>query len=82
MVSISSKMRRTTAASASLMTSRRLSTSVTQGRDAAHPHPLALGGGDLVADALAGDLALKLGEGQQHVQHQSAHRGGGVELLR
>ena len=43
---------------------------VTQGRDAAHPHPFALGGGNLVADALAGNLALKLGEGQQDVEHQ------------
>jgi hypothetical protein len=29
---------------------------------AAHPHALLLGRGDLVADALAGDLALELGE--------------------
>ena len=70
MVSISSKMRRTTAASASLMTNRRLSRRRSPWTDAAHPHPLALGGGDLVADALAGDLALKLGEGQQDVEHQ------------
>jgi hypothetical protein len=42
-------------------------------RHAPHPHPLALAGGDLVADALAGDLALELGEGQQHVEHQSSH---------
>ncbi len=39
------------------------------------------GGGDLVADALAGDLALELGEGQQDVEGQPAHRGGGIELL-
>src|SRR5438128_122977 len=31
-------------------------------RDPAHPHPLAFRGGDLVADALSGDLALKLRE--------------------
>ena len=54
---------------------------VAQRRDAAHPHPFALGGGDLVADALTGDLALELREGQQHVEHQPPHRGGGVELL-
>jgi hypothetical protein len=30
---------------------------------------------------LGGDLALELGKRQQHVQGQSAHRGGGVELL-
>ena len=39
------------------------------------------GRGDLVADALAGDLAFELGEGQQDVQRQSTHRGGGVERL-
>jgi hypothetical protein len=54
---------------------------VPQGQRPAHPHPLGLAGGDLVADALAGDLAFKLREGQQHVEHQPAHRGGGVELL-
>ena len=32
-----------------------------------HPDALLLGGGDLVPDALAGDLALELGERQQHV---------------
>ena len=46
-----------------------------------HPHALALAGGDLVADALASDLALELREGQQHVERQPAHAGGGVELL-
>ena len=51
-------------------------------RHATHPHPFALAGGDLVADALAGDLALELGEGQQDVEHQPPHRGGSVELLR
>ena len=54
---------------------------VAERHGAAHPHALALGGGDLVADALAGDLALELGEGEQHVQRQPAHAGGGVELL-
>jgi hypothetical protein len=33
------------------------------------------------ADALGGDLALELGKRQQHIQRQSAHGGGGVELL-
>jgi hypothetical protein len=33
----------------------------------AHPHPLLLRGGDLVADALADDLTLELREGQQNV---------------
>src|SRR5438067_11106089 len=51
-------------------------------RDPAHPHSLAFRGGDLVADALSGDLALELRERQQHVQRQAAHRAGRVELLR
>jgi hypothetical protein len=43
---------------------------------------LLLRGGDLVADALADDLALKLREGQQDVEGQAPHRGRRVELLR
>ena len=35
---------------------------VTQRQVAAHPHALGLGGGDLVADPLAGDLPLELRE--------------------
>jgi len=31
---------------------------------ATHPHALALGGSDLVADAFTCDFSLKLGEGQ------------------
>ena len=54
---------------------------IAERRDSAHPQPLALAGGDLVADALAGHLALELGEGQQDVEHQPPHGGGGVELL-
>ena len=48
---------------------------------AADPQPLALGGRNLVPDPLRGDLALELGERQQHVQSKPSHRGGGVELL-
>ena len=48
---------------------------------ATHPHALRLGGGDLVADPLGGDLAFELREGQEHVQRQPPHRGGGVEGL-
>jgi hypothetical protein len=44
--------------------------------------PFLLRGGDLVADALAGYLALELGEGQQHIEGQPSHRGRRVELLR
>ena len=49
---------------------------------AAHPHALLLRRRDLVADALAGDLALELGEREQHVERQAPHRGRGIELLR
>jgi hypothetical protein len=38
---------------------------------AAHPHALGLRRGDLVANALAGDLALELGKGEQHVERQA-----------
>src|SRR6266851_3310266 len=48
----------------------------------AHPHPLAFRGRDLVADALAGDLAFELGEREQDVEGQASHRSRGVELLR
>src|SRR5271170_468955 len=48
----------------------------------AHPHSLALGGGDLVTDPLAGYLALELREGQQDVKCKASHRGSSVELLR
>ena len=43
--------------------------------------PFFLGGSDLVADAFTGDFPLELGEGQQDVQGQPSHAGGGVELL-
>jgi len=49
---------------------------------AAHPHALLLRRRDLVADALAGDLALELGEGEEHVERQTPHGGRRVELLR
>ena len=42
--------------------------------EAAHPHALLARGGELVADALADDLALELGEGEQDVKRQPAHR--------
>ena len=48
----------------------------------AHPHALALGGGDLVPDPLARYLALELCEGQQDVECKASHRSRGVELLR
>src|SRR5215467_1555465 len=51
-------------------------------RHAAHPHPLLFRRGDLVADALADDLALELREGQQNIEGQASHRGRRIELLR
>ena len=48
----------------------------------AHPHALALGCRNLVADALAGDLALELGKRQQHVEREPPHARGRVERLR
>ncbi len=55
---------------------------VAERRHAAHPHALLLRGRDLVADALAGDLALELGEGKQDIECQATHRMGRIELLR
>src|ERR1700686_3731790 len=54
---------------------------IAQGNHAADPKASLFRCGDLVADALAGDLALELGEGQQHVEGQSPHAGRGVEGL-
>src|SRR5271170_3719811 len=54
---------------------------VSQRARASHPHSLALGAGDLVADALADHLTLELRERQQHVERQPSHRSGGIELL-
>src|ERR1700756_5758210 len=44
------------------------------------PKPLALGSGDLVADAFGGDFPLKLGKRQQDIERQSPHRCRGIEL--
>jgi len=49
---------------------------------AARPLALASGRRDLVARPLADDLAFELGERQQHVEHQAAHAGRAMELLR
>ena len=54
---------------------------IAEGRHAAHPQSFTLAGGNLVADALAGNFALELSKGQQHVEHQPPHRGRGIELL-
>ena len=55
---------------------------VSQRNVAAHPQPLALRRGNLVPDALGGDLALELREGQEHVERQPPHAGAGIERLR
>ena len=54
---------------------------VAERRQSPHPHALLLRGRDLVADALARDLALELGERQQNVQGQPSHRGRRIERL-
>jgi Tetracyclin repressor-like, C-terminal domain len=48
---------------------------------AAHPDASLFRGGDFVADALAGNLALELRKRQQHVEGEPSHAGGGVESL-
>src|SRR5208283_3030187 len=54
---------------------------IAEGHDPAHPQSLLLRRRDLVANALARDLALELGERQQHIEGQAAHAGRGVERL-
>src|SRR5258707_9940014 len=46
-----------------------------------HPHALLARGGDLVADPLANNLPLVLGEGQHDVQMHASHGVGGIERL-
>ena len=53
---------------------------VAERRAAAHPHALHAAGAELVADALGRHLPLELGEGEQHVEGQPAHRGRGVKV--
>src|SRR5947208_2210938 len=52
---------------------------ISERRHAAHPNSFLLRGGNLVANALAGDLTLELSKGQQHVQGQPTHRGRRIE---
>src|SRR5262245_50396104 len=51
-----------------------LADAVAEWRVAAHPHALLFRRGDLVTDPFAGDLALELGKGQQHIEGQPPHR--------
>ena len=39
----------------------------------AHPEPFLLGGCNLVPDPFGGNLALELGEREQHIERQAAH---------
>lgn len=55
---------------------------VAEWRRPSAPLAATLCGGDLVADAFPGDLALVLREGHQDAEHQASRRVGGVELLR
>ncbi len=55
---------------------------VAQDGNPARPFAFPALGGDLVADAFADDLAFELGERQQYIQHQPAHRTGSIQLLR
>ena len=54
---------------------------IAEGEGTSHPEPFALGGRDLVPDALGSDLPLELGKGQEHVQGQTTDRGRRIELL-
>ena len=54
---------------------------VPQRADAVHPQALLLAGGELVADALGGQLALELREREEDVQHHPSHRVRGIDLL-
>jgi len=49
--------------------------------DPTHPQALLLRRRDLVANALACDLAFKLGEGQEDIEGQPAHAGRRIERL-
>ena len=55
---------------------------VSERRPSTHPHALRPRRRELVPDPLGGDLALELGERQQDVERQPAHRRGRVERLR
>ena len=54
---------------------------IAERRNTAHPHALATGGRELVANTLTDDLALELGKRQENVERQPAHRCRRVELL-
>src|SRR5713226_5239201 len=48
---------------------------VAKRQSASDPKALSLGGSNLVADPLGGDLPFKLGKGQEHIEGQPTHRG-------
>src|SRR5436309_5348694 len=76
------KMVRTRSASSSTTTILRSLVAYPSGSYAADPETLALGGRNLVADALGGHLTLELGKRQQDIERQPPHRCRGIELLR
>src|SRR5450432_1086842 len=55
--------------------------SIRQWNRSAHPDAAFLGGRHLVANTLAGDLALELGERKKHVEREASHAGRRVERL-
>src|ERR1700737_2960871 len=46
---------------------------IAEGQGTADPETLPLRGGNLVPDALGGELPFELGKGQEHVQSKPAH---------
>ena len=81
MVRNRSKIMRTVAASLLLDQQLAVLQPIAERDITTHPHALLARRGELVPDALADHLALELGEGQQDVQRQPAHRGRGAEGL-
>lgn len=55
---------------------------VAERNHAAHPHALFFRSSNLVANSLSCELTFKLGEGQKHVERESAHGIRRIELLR
>ena len=54
---------------------------IPEGEGTPHPQSFSLGGSNLVADTLGGNLPLELGKGQEHVQGEPTHGRRCVELL-
>ena len=54
---------------------------IAERNDSSHPHAFAFRCRDLVADTFPRHLSAKLCKRQEHIQGQSSHGGGGIELL-